>query len=107
MRIIYILTVLLLIGCNSNNTETLQIEKYNEQIDSIINQSQENITHASGASRKSDSTITGKIEKTVKKIQKLETEIKELKAENNELKNKLDNLDDAGNTYHIRAISDN
>jgi cell division protein FtsB len=107
MRLIYVLSILLLIGCNSNNPETFQIEKYNAEIDSIVAKSQENITTASDASRKSDSTITGKVEKTVKKIQKLETEIKELKAENNELKEKLNDLDDAGNSYRVRAISDN
>jgi predicted RNA-binding protein with PIN domain len=105
MKLVYALIFLLLISCNSN-VETTQTDNYDAKIDSILTQSQENITIASGASRKSDSTITGKVEKTVKKIKKMENEIKELKQENNELKNQLDDNDDDGKPYHISTISD-
>jgi len=106
MKLVYASVFLLSISCNSN-IETTQTDNYNANIDSILIQSQENIARASGASRKSDSTITGKVEKTVKKIQKMETEIKQLKAENNELKSQLADSDDAGKPFTIRTISDN
>ena len=105
MKIVYVILISLLISCNSN-TETTQTDNYDAKIDSILIQSQENTTLVAGASRKSDSTITGKVEKTVKKIQKMETEIKQLKQENNELKNQLDDNNDDGKPYRISTISD-
>ena len=98
---------LLLIGCNSGNSKKIIENETDTKFDSIINKSQENITLATGASRKSDSTITGKVEKTVKKIEKMEKEIKQLKEENNELKTKLNDATDNGRPYRIRTISDN
>ena len=106
MKIVYVVLISLLISCNSNNSEITQTDNYNAKIDSILTQSQENTALASGANRKSDSTITGKVEKTVKKIKKMEKEIKQLKQENNELKNLLDDSDDDGQPYHISTISD-
>lgn len=106
MKYIITLLTLMLIGCK--NSEINQ-EKTNEyaKLDSVIAKSEQNLTIVSGANRKSDSLVSGKIEKTVKKIEKLETEVKQLKAENNELKEKLNDLDDDGNTYRVRAISEN
>jgi peptidoglycan hydrolase CwlO-like protein len=106
MKYIIALIVLLFIGCKSNTEQTLNTENY-ESIDSIIGKSEQNLSIVVGANKKSDSLVTGKVEKTVKKIKKMENEIKELKAENNELKEKLNDLDDDGNTYRVRAISDN
>lgn len=108
MKSIQTLLFLLLIGCNSGESKKNIINETDTKIDSIINKSQKNITIASDASRKSDSTITGKVEKTVKKIQKMEKEIKQLKQENNELKKMLYDIDnDRGQPYIIRTISDN
>lgn len=101
----YIIVLLVLLGCNNSESTQTNVNEYGK-IDSIIGKSEQNLTIASGANQKSDSLVTGKIDKTVKKIEKLETEIKELKAENNELKDKLNDLDDAGRDYRIRAISD-
>ena len=108
MKLIYSLLFLLLIGCGSDKTEKIVENETDTKFDSIINKSQENITLVAGASRKSDSTITGKVEKTVKKIAKMEKEIKQLKEENNELKKILYDIDnDRGQPYIIRTISDN
>jgi peptidoglycan hydrolase CwlO-like protein len=106
MKYILIVATLLLIGCTNSQTTKTNTNEYG-QIDSLIGKSQQNLTIASGANQKSDSLVTGKIEKTAKKITKLENEVKQLKAENNELKEKLDDANDDGSNYRIRAISDN
>ncbi len=105
MKYVVALTALLFMGCNSK-TEQVNINDY-AKFDSIITKSQQNLEIANGVSKKSDSLVTGKIEKTAQKITKLETEVKQLKAENNELKEKLNDLDDDGSSFRIRAISDN
>ena len=106
MKYIITLLTLVLIGCKNSE---INKEKTNEyaKLDSVIAKSGQNLAVVGGANRKSDSLVSGKIEKTVKKIEKLETEVKQLKAENNELKEKLDDATDDGSTYRIRAISDN
>ena len=106
MKYIVALAALLFMGCNNSQTEAVNVNDYAE-FDSLITKSEQSLAIASGANKKSDSLVTGKIDKTVKKITKLETEIKELKAENNELKNQLDASDDNGEPYIIRTISDN
>lgn len=107
MKYIITLTLLLFIGCTNSKTKETNINEY-EKLDSIIAKSEQNLQIASGANKKSDSLVTGKIEKTVQKIEKLETEVKQLKAENNELKAILYDIDnDRGQPYIIRTISDN
>ena len=94
--------------CLASCKEEVKIEpQQKDSIDSLIELSQKNSEQAVDLSKKGDSTITNKVDKTVQKIGKLENEIKELKQENNELKEKLDDANDDGNTYRIRAISDN
>jgi galactokinase/mevalonate kinase-like predicted kinase len=93
MKYVVAFTALLFMGCNSQ-TEQVNTNDYAE-FDSIIAKSEQNLTIVSGANKKSDSLVTGKVEKTVKKIKKMENEIKQLKA------------DDAGSSFSIRAISDN
>jgi len=94
MKYVVALTALLFMGCNSK-TEQVNINDY-AKFDSIITKSQQNLEIANGVSKKSDSLVTGKIEKTAQKITKL-----------NELKEKLNDLDDDGSSFRIRAISDN
>lgn len=106
MRYVVALAALLFMGCNDSQTDAVNSNEY-AAIDSLIGKSEQSLSVVGGANKKSDSLVTGKIEKTVKKIKKMETEIKELKAENNELKDKLDASDDSGEPYIIRTISDN
>lgn len=97
----------LLLSCKSNTSKMETVDNTSSTIDSLIQQSKINSEVAQEASSKSDSAITGKVEKTVKKIQKMENEIKELKKENNELKKILYDIDnDRGEPYDIRTISD-
>ena len=97
----------LLLSCNSKTIEVETVDNTTSTIDSLIQQSKLNSEVAQEASSKSDSAITGKVEKTVKKIQKMENEIKQLKEENNELKKILYDIDnDRGEPYIIRTISD-
>lgn len=96
----------LLLSCNSNTSKVEAVDSTSSTIDSLIQQSKINSEVAQKASSKSDSTITVKVEKTVKKIQKMENEIKQLKEENNELKNQLNDATDNGQPYRLRTISD-
>jgi len=107
MKPVYALLLLLVLGCNSTNNSKIENDESINKIDSIINQSKQNYILLDQASRESDSSITQKVEKTVQKIGKLETEVKQLKAENRELKEKLNDANDDGSNYRIRAISDN
>ena len=106
MKYIITLLTLILVGCKNSEINQEKINEY-AKLDSVIAKSKENLTVIGGANRKSDSLVSGKIEKTVKKIDKLEKEVKQLKAENNELKEKLNDANDDGSNYRIRAISDN
>lgn len=74
-------------------------------IDTLLMQTQINQTIATEASRKGDSAVTGKIEKTAQKIQHLETQVTELKKENNELKVKLNDATDNGKPYSGLPVS--
>lgn len=104
----YIFLLFFLMSCysseNEKNTEKTLLDI---KVDSLIALSKKNTDSASIQLTKSDSTVTEKIDKTVKKIQHLETEVKQLKAENNELKNKLDDANDGGKPFRIRTISNN
>ncbi len=106
MRYATLLLALFIVGCADSKIEQTNDNEY-EKFDSIIAKSEQNLQIASGANKKSDSLVTGKIEKTAHKIQKLETEVKQLKKENNELKAILYDIDnDRGQPYIIRTISD-
>lgn len=106
MKYVVALAALLFMGCSDSQIEETNTNEY-ATIDSLIGKSEQSLSIVGGANKKSDSIVTGKVEKTVKKIKKMETEIKELKAENNELKDKLDASNDDGEPYIIRTISDN
>jgi len=102
----FVLGLVLLVSCGTDKTEEIKVEK-NGKIDTIIKQSEINLTVATEASRKSDTVITTKVDNTVRKIVKMENEIKQLKDENNELKDNLDDANDAGKPFIIRSVSDN
>jgi len=105
MRKIFISILLIsIIGCG-DNAPIMSNSGIN--VDSLIQQNKETFEIATEASKKSDTTITNKVDNTVKKIGQLENEIKQLKEENNELKDKLDDASDAGRSFRIRAISNN
>jgi peptidoglycan hydrolase CwlO-like protein len=103
MRTFLILTLLIsLISCGDNSPV---ITNSGINVDSLIEKNKETFETATEANKKSDTSITTKVETTVKKIGELENEIKELKEENNELKDKLDDAGDAGKPFRIRSIS--
>jgi uncharacterized coiled-coil DUF342 family protein len=84
---------------DNNTTDT-------SSIDSIINKSKENQSITNDLNKKSDSTVSGKVEATVKKIDHLETQVKQLKEENNDLKEKLlDATNDNGKPFRLEPVS--
>lgn len=97
---------LLLASCTHPETSKTELNE-SSKLDSILTKSQQNLTIVGGANQKSDSLVTGKVEKTVQKIGHLETQVKELKAENNELKVKLNDATDNGKPYSGLPISNN
>ncbi len=105
MRTFFISILLIsIIGCGDNSPV---ITNTGINVDSLIEKNKETFQTASDVNKKSDTTITNKVDNTVKKIGQLENEIKQLKEENNELKDKLDDASDAGRAFRIRAISNN
>jgi len=105
MKYVVLIATLLFISCKDSKVKEIKTNEY-ATIDNLIGKSKQNLTVVDEANKKSDSLVTGKVEKTVKKIKKMEKEIKQLKQENNELKNQLDDSDDDGQPYHISTISD-
>ena len=100
-----LLFVLLLVGCSSNE---IKIEdKSTDVVDSVIIKSQQNLINANEINKRGDSSITGKVEKTVQKIQVMEQQITQLKEENNELKDKLNDVNDAGEHFELLPVSNN
>lgn len=102
-----ILLSLILIGCNGNKPKTENSYETDVKIDSIIQQSQKNISTVDSTNKKSDSTITGKVEKTIKQISSLKEENKKLKIENNVLKVKLNDIDNSGKPFELLPVSNN
>jgi len=108
MRILGLL--LLTVGCSSpqiKNEKNIEKNETSFQIDSIIQQSQKNLSTVDSASKKSDSTITGKVEKTVKQITNLKEENKQLKIENNALKTQLNDINTSGEPFKLLPVSNN
>ena len=106
MKLVYALLSMLVIGCNSNNTPKIEKNETYSAIDSIIGQSQKNLTVLDSTSKRTDSTITGKVEKTVKQISTLKEENTKLKKENEALKDKLDDATDVGKPFKLLPVSD-
>lgn len=92
-------------GCQ-NPTE---IKKENDEtftsIDSIIGQSKKNLVILDSTSKRTDSSITGKVEKTVKQITTLKEENTKLKKENEALKDKLDDISNDGKPFELLPVS--
>lgn len=86
-----------------------QIKKENDEtftsIDSIIGESQKNLVILDSTSKRTDSTITGKVEKTVKQISTLKEENTKLKKENEALKDKLDDIGNGGKPFELLPVS--
>lgn len=98
--------ILLLMVLNSCSNVSKEINTDTSSIDSIISKSKENQSIAYGLNQMSDSTVSGKVEATVKKIDNLETQVKQLKQENNELKEKLlDATNDNGKPFKLEPVS--
>lgn len=107
MRLVYALFLLTVLGCNSNNSPKIENDETAKKLDSIINQSKQSLLLIDEASRKGDSSITQKVEKTVKQINVLKEENNQLKAENNVLKTKLNDATDAGKPFNLLPVSNN
>lgn len=95
------LLLILLVGCTAPETNL----KVNDQVDSIINQSQKNFVSADSVSRQSDSFINKKVVKAVDQITTLKQEVKTLKEENNVLKIKLDDPTDDSKPFQLLPVS--
>jgi peptidoglycan hydrolase CwlO-like protein len=107
MRYVVVFFMILLNGCVENaQQEPANTNEY-AKVDSIIGESQQHLTIADRKIKESDSLVTEKIEKTAEKIHNLESEVKQLKQENNDLKTKLNIMDDDGEPFTLRTISDN
>ena len=101
-----LLLFLLILGCSSPNETKFKEDETYSAIDSIIGQSQKNLTVLDSTSKRTDSTITGKVEKTVKQISTLKEENTKLKKENESLKDKLDDATDVGKPFKLLPVSD-
>ena len=99
------LLLLLMIACQSNQPETKTQENEYESADTILQRNKDNFISVSRASEKSDSSISKKVEKTVKQINNLKEEVKQLKEENNELKAKIDDANDVGKPFQLLPVS--
>lgn len=102
----YILFLILIsiFSCNENKPV---ITSDGVNVDSLLLINSVNTHVVSESSKKSDTMITTKVDKTVQKIGNLETQINELKQENNELKGKLDDANDVGKPFRILPVSNN
>lgn len=105
MKPVYGLLFLVMLGCNSNNANKIQSDETAKKLDSIINESKQNLLLVDQASREGDSSITQKVEKTVKQITALKQENQQLKAENNALKTKLGDANDIGKPFKLLPVS--
>ena len=104
LTILAVLTIFM--TCNTAKKEQTETNEYSK-VDSVLQHSKENAVILNETSKKSDTSIAGKVDKTIKKIAKMEKQIKKLKAENNELKEKLDDANDVGKPYYIRSVPNN
>lgn len=102
-KILGIIFLSTLIGCSQ---EPRVKSTSGVDIDSLIQRSEKNFQTVNQANKRSDSTITNKVDKTVQKIGNLETQVTELKKENNELKEKLDDATNGnGKPFKLVPVS--
>ena len=92
-------------GCSSPNQTKLNQDETFTTIDSIIGENQKNLLILDSTSKRTDSTITGKVEKTVKQISTLKEENTKLKKENEALKDKLDDIGNGGKPFELLPVS--
>ena len=108
IRLTTLMALALIISCDAPKQEKIETNEFTN-IDSLLQRSQEHSIVLDEANRKSDTSIAGKVEKTVKKMAVMEKQITELKAENNELKEQIDSVytdnADVGKPYIIRSVS--
>lgn len=100
-----IILFLIVIGCNSPDNGKIVSTKVPIDVDSIIKVSNQSIISLDSTGKKTDSTISGKVEKTVKQITQLKEENKQLKQENNVLKNKLNDINNSGKPFELLPVS--
>ena len=92
-------------GCTSPIQTKIEKDETITNIDSIIGQSQKNLLVLDSTSKRTDSTITGKVEKTVKQIYTLKEENTKLKKENESLKEQLNDAVDVGKPFKLLPVS--
>ena len=100
-----LLFFLIILGCTSPIQTKIEKDETITNIDSIIGQSQKNLLVLDSTSKRTDSTITGKVEKTVKQISTLKEENTKLKKENEALKDKLDDIGNGGKPFELLPVS--
>lgn len=99
------LFLLIILGCSSQTEIKQEKDETTSIMDSIMEQSKRNLIVLDSTSKKTDSTITGKVEKTVKQITVLKEENTKLKKENDALKVKLDDISDNGKPFELLPVS--
>jgi uncharacterized coiled-coil DUF342 family protein len=95
----------MILGCNSTKQEIKSENNELESIDTILIRSEKNFVTVNRINQKSDSSISNKVNKTVKQINTLKEEVKQLKEENNELKTKINDANDAGKPFQLLPVS--
>jgi peptidoglycan hydrolase CwlO-like protein len=100
-----ILLLSIVLGCTSPTETKIENNETYSAIDSIIGQSKKNLVGLDSTIKRTDSTITGKVDKTVKQISTLKEENTKLKKENENLKNKLDDATDVGQPFKLLPVS--
>ena len=92
-------------GCQNPTEPKKENDEAFKTIDSIIGESQKNLLILDSTSKRTDSTITGKVEKTIKQISTLKEENTKLKKENEALKDKLDDISNDGKPFELLPVS--
>ena len=100
-----LLFLFIIIGCQSPIEKKQDIDEKFATIDSIIGENQKNLLILDSTSKRTDSSITGKVEKTVKQITTLKEENTKLKKENEALKDKLDDISNDGKPFELLPVS--
>ena len=96
---------MVVLGCSSPTETKINENETFTNIDSIIGESQKNLLVLDSTSKRTDSTITGKVEKTVKQISTLKEENTKLKKENESLKEQLNDAVDVGKPFKLLPVS--
>ena len=100
-----LLFLIIILGCQNPTEPKKENDEAFTTIDSIIGESQKNLLILDSTSKRTDSTITGKVEKTVKQIYTLKEENTKLKKENESLKEQLNDAVDVGKPFKLLPVS--